>query len=336
MLKIVTDISAIDLQEWSKFVYSHPHGNIFQSPEMYDMYNRTKKYSPDIIIVYENNQIIGCLLSVVITEHNGRIGLFSARSVVIGGPLVSNNDIAIAKLMLLEYDKKMKRKAIYSQFRNTYNLLSVNNAFQEYKYKFKSHLNFLISLKQSEEALWEHIGSRRKKQIKKAIKNNLKVEVLTPDSVTEDILLKCYDIITGVYRKAGLPLADKDFIFSAFHNRVLIVFIVKAGHEILGCRLALSYRRCLLGWYAGSYQKYYSLFPNDILIWETLRWGMNNGYEVFDYGGAGSPNKPYGVREFKAQMGGELINPGRYEKTHKPFLMLLGKVGMKTFKMIRR
>ena len=34
MLKIVTDILAIDLQEWSKFVYSHPHGNIFQSREM--------------------------------------------------------------------------------------------------------------------------------------------------------------------------------------------------------------------------------------------------------------------------------------------------------------
>ena len=102
-----------------------------------------------------------------------------------------------------------------------------------------------------------------------------------------------------------------------------------------GCRFGLLYRDSIYGWYAGSYSQYYSLFPNDILIWETLRWGIKKGYKTFDYGGAGEPNKPYGVRGFKQQMGGTLVNFGRYEKIHRPFMYKIGVLGMKILKMLR-
>ena len=90
----------------------------------------------------------------------------------------------------------------------------------------------------------------------------------------------------------------------------------------------------MYGWYAGSYAKHYKLFPNEILIWETLRWCCLNGYESFDYGGAGNPNKPYGVREFKSQMGGLLVNYGRFEKTHKKVIMCIAGVGYKMYQIL--
>jgi len=37
-------IENIDREEWSKFVYNHPYGNIFQTPEMAEVYKRTKNY----------------------------------------------------------------------------------------------------------------------------------------------------------------------------------------------------------------------------------------------------------------------------------------------------
>ena len=67
---------------------------------------------------------------------------------------------------------------------------------------------------------------------------------------------------------------------------------------------------------------------------ETLRWACENGFRVFDYGGAGSPNKPYGVRLFKSQMGGELVEYGRYEKVHKPLLMKIAKLGFSILRNI--
>ena len=74
--------------------------------------------------------------------------------------------------------------------------------------------------------------------------------------------------------------------------------------------------------------------PNDILIWETLRWACANGYKVFDYVGAGNPNKPYGVREFKKQMGGELVDYGRYEKVYHPLKMKIATVGYTLYRKL--
>jgi len=38
----ITD--SADVTKWSEFVYNHPHGNIFQTPEMAEVYKRTKNY----------------------------------------------------------------------------------------------------------------------------------------------------------------------------------------------------------------------------------------------------------------------------------------------------
>ena len=42
-LRITTDI---DHEKWGEFVNSHPCGNIFQTPEMREVYERTKNYEP--------------------------------------------------------------------------------------------------------------------------------------------------------------------------------------------------------------------------------------------------------------------------------------------------
>ena len=35
-----------DMKQWSEFVLNHPQGNIFQTPEMAEVYRRTKNYEP--------------------------------------------------------------------------------------------------------------------------------------------------------------------------------------------------------------------------------------------------------------------------------------------------
>ena len=189
--------------------------------------------------------------------------------------------------------------------------------------------------KTSTDNIWNRIGKGRIKQIKKAIKNQLSVDVFEND-IREDLIVKGYDIIKSVYKRAGLPLVGIDLIKEVCNKKLLVLFVVKdSTDKIIGCRFGIKYKDEIYGWYAGSYSEYYKLFPNDILIWETLKWSCENGYTVFDYGGAGEPNKPYGVRAFKSQMGGELVNYGRYELVHKKCLMMIGKLGLKLIKTIK-
>ena len=66
-----------------------------------------------------------------------------------------------------------------------------------------------------------------------------------------------------------------------------------------------------------------------------MEWGSNNGYKIFDFGGAGKPNLAYGVRDHKLKFGGELVEFGRFEKVHNKFLMKVGELGLKLYKFIK-
>ena len=71
-------------------------------------------------------------------------------------------------------------------------------------------------------------------------------------------------------------------------------------------------------------------------MWNVILWSKENNYKVFDFGGAGKPKIPYGVRDYKLKFGGELVNYGRYEKEHKKILMLLGRLAFKFYKLFKR
>jgi lipid II:glycine glycyltransferase (peptidoglycan interpeptide bridge formation enzyme) len=87
-------------------------------------------------------------------------------------------------------------------------------------------------------------------------------------------------------------------------------------------------------WYAAVDREYTSLCPSDILPWNGMLWGKENNIKIYDFAGAGKPNKEYSVREYKLKFGGSLINLGRYQCIHKPLMYRLGIVGIKLYKYI--
>ena len=48
--------------------------------------------------------------------------------------------------------------------------------------------------------------------------------------------------------------------------------------------------------------------------------------------GAGKPNVPYGVRDFKAEFGGQLVEHGRFLHICQPFLYRIGTLGVRLLK----
>ncbi|MGM9826375.1 MAG: lipid II:glycine glycyltransferase FemX [Paludibacteraceae bacterium] len=332
-MKILSN-NEIDRTTWAEFVKAHPKGNVFQTPEMYDVYTQTPGYTPQVIALAQDRKMVGLMMWVVMQEK-GIIARFSMRSIIQGAPLVKDDKLEYIAAILEAYEQMRDRKVIYTQIRNHSEMLTANDAFQQCEFRFKSHLNFIITLDE-EEVVWSRVGKGRIKQIKKAQKNGLYVDVFEPGQITDELINNGYCIIRSVYLRAGLPLTDIEQIRAANKQGILIIFVVRdAEGTMLGCRFGLLFRNSIYGWYAGSYIQYYSLFPNDLLIWETLRWGIKNGYEIFDYGGAGEPNKPYGVRTFKQQMGGELVNFGRYEKIHRKVMYIIGEIGVKLLKIFK-
>ena len=63
MIRILTH-SEIDRTKWAEFVQAHPKGNVFQTPEMYDVYVQTPGYTSQVIALEQDKQIVGLMLQV--------------------------------------------------------------------------------------------------------------------------------------------------------------------------------------------------------------------------------------------------------------------------------
>jgi len=329
-------VRKINEERWAEFISNHPNGNIFQTPEFYHVYKETTNYEPLFLgVIDEDNNLHAVLLAVIQKNFKGILGNFTARSIIFGGPIIRDDNKTVLDIILSEYNRIIKKKAIYSQFRNMCNLSDLKSVFAKNGFNFVDHLNIIINISKREEELWKEVNSKRRNEIKRAIREGTTFSV---KNSIED-LEKCYLILKGVYSRAKLPIPDFSFFESIFRksndNYGIKLFTAEFENKIIGCMLALVYRNTIYDFYAGAYLEYYNKYPNDLIPWEVFLWGEKNGFTKFDFGGAGKPNIHYGVRDYKKKFGGAFVNYGRFEKINKPLLMKLGKFGLKIFKIIR-
>jgi len=334
--RILSNAADIDREQWEKFVLNHPQGNIFQTPQMYSVYDMTNNFQPVVVACFENGSMAGVLLALIQREFKGIIGKLSARSIIWGGPLARDNDINILAALMNEYNRTIKKQALYSQIRNIFPMDWAKEALEKNGYKNEDHLDILIELDKPVEMLWREIHPTRRKQIDRGYRRGIDFNFIQkPDGA---ILSECYELIAIVYNKIKLPFPNKDLFLNSYLNlnERIGLFILKYHDKIVGCRFVLLYKKLIYDWYAGSDDEYLDKYPNDILPWEVIKWGANKGYSIFDFGGAGKPGVPYGVRDYKLKFGGKVVNYGRMQKIHNSLLYFAAVCGFWFWKLMKK
>jgi lipid II:glycine glycyltransferase (peptidoglycan interpeptide bridge formation enzyme) len=107
------------------------------------------------------------------------------------------------------------------------------------------------------------------------------------------------------------------------------------GNDPVAGSAELVYKDTIYGWYGGVDRGYSSYVPSEMLMWHILQWGAENGYRLYDFGGAGKPDEAYGVRDFKAKFGGELVCYGRNTRVHAPTRLAMSKVGYQLYRNLK-
>lgn len=333
--RVISDISEIDRQAWSEFVLRHPQGNIFQTPEIFDISDSSPRSIPLGVFCLQDDKIKGLGVVLILREYRGPAGRLTSRAVVTGGPLTVGNDPEITELILENLNKLVSGQAIYLEVRNLYDVSALHDRFLKYGYEYQQHLNILVNLKLKIDILSGNLHPTRRKQIERSKRRGVTVRI--SEAPEEYVIDSCYAILSGVYKKAGLPLPGPEYFSEAFKvlsgNKMIAVFLAELDSEIIGFRYVLCFNKVLYDWYAGSSDRYLDKYPNDILPWEVMMWGIGHDYELFDFGGAGRPDEHYGVRDFKMKFGGTLVNYGRYRVVYK---RLIYTIASSMFSFYRR
>jgi len=330
MSRIVTEC---DSNKWKKFLINHSEGNIFQSEEIYSVYLKTKNYSPiKLFSINESNgDIEGLLISNTINDMGKIMGFIGSRTIIQGGPLIKNNSKHVLIKLIGYYNRIIKNKTIFTEIRNSY---EVKDFLSNIDYEYEDHLNYHINLTLGIDKLWSNIHKSRKKNIKKSDKKGVIIEEIN----NEDEMNEFNRLLKETYDDVKIPLADRSLFNEAYKQLypkgLMKIFFAKYKGMYIGTRAILLFKDVIFDWYAGSSRDHLNLNPDSIIVWHLLKWGYENGFSLFDFGGAGKPEVFYGPREFKRRFGGKLVCYGRYTKVHSPIKMKFALKGFELYKKI--
>lgn len=329
-------VNQLEEAAWREFVHNHPHGNIFHTPEMFQVFARTKGYQPALWAAKsDNGQVLALLLPVKITVLDGLLRYFSSRSVAYGSVLCLQDHEGREALsrLLRKYNKKIGGSVVFTELRNLFDMSGLQDILSSQRYAYEGHLNYLINLSRPLEEIWQDIRSNARRNIQKARKSGVVIE----EAESLDELLGAYTLLHDVYKRIQVPLPHSSLFEACFEllhpQNMMRILLAKVEGATIGVLTLLLYKDLVYYWYTGTIRSHASFRAGDLLVWHALEFGHRNGYRLFDFGGGGKPDEEYGVRDFKAKFGGELVNFGRNTCVHSPLRL---KISEKGYHLIRR
>ena len=326
----ILDHQTIDRKVWEHFVDRQPGSSAFHTPSMVDLFTGVPGHRVSSFFMVHGDELVG--LFILYHHQNGPFPFnrLTARGISWAGPLVRDRDPDLLDQLMASVSNK---RDIYTEIRSINDLQWAMDGLKKAGFVYDSHYDIFNDISDLD-AAWGKLKANRRNSVRRSIKRGLEAEVKREVSVAE--AEDCYHILKKRYREIKHPVPSRDFILGIQDHLVrggqLVAVLTRVEGRIVGFLWALTHKEQVFDWYMAFDSVHADKFVTDRLVWEIMKWGGENGYKVFDFGGGGKPNVPYGVRQFKLQFGGELVESGRLRMVHRPALMKLGESGLKLYK----
>ena len=344
-IKILT-YKEIDRTEWGRTVQESRTGTWFQSPEAYEFFaSMPELFRPFAIAVERVNELTsertlrGVCVGYV-TKERSRLKQFFTRRAIIQGGVCLTEDATNEEVrnLLVALREHIEHKCIYIEMRNFEDYSKWREAFEDAGFRYERHLNFHIDCT-DKEAMWEGLSERRRRQVRKALKSGVTIKSegvreLENEGVSELEIRDFYRILSELYRtKVKTPLFPETFFLEAYRQGIAKYLLVKHEGKVIGGMMIVSSSSCVYEWYiCGLDAEYKEQYPSVMATWAAMEYANKHGLARFDVMGAGKPGVPYGVRDFKAEFGGTLVEHGRWLYIGNTLLYCLGLIGVKLLK----
>ena len=328
-------------------------GTWFQTPEAYELYESMPEFFRPFVVAVERvndltneRTLCGVCVGYVTKEKNAIKQYFTRRAIIIGGPALADDATEEEVITLMKAVRQhlvighwsLVNAPIYIETRNFNDYSRWKGAFEQAGFSYQPHLNFHVDCT-DKEAMWERMSENRKRQIKKQPNPG---PSLQGRDVSEEDIKEWYEILKELYRtKVKTPLWPVEFFIEAYRQGVGKFLLVKHEGKVIGGSMVVEWKPSLQGgvggrlgtvyeWFeCGRNAQYKEQYPSVCATYAGMCYAAEHGCARYDMMGAGVPGVPYGVRDFKAEFGGEMVKHGRFLYVCKPWLYRIGKLGVK-------
>ena len=330
----------IDPQQWQALTDRSPYATWFQTKEAYEFYAANKQEMTPFACGVERDGVLRAVcVGYVTREKSSFKQYFTRRAIIIGGPLIANiaNEEDVARMLYAiqqpyrliaqsPYRPTWRNLPIYIETRNFQDYSQWKEVFEACGFSYQPHLNIQVTCDAA-----HTMSEQRRRQVKKAISNGATI----CEAQSEQEIRDWYKILQQLYReKVRTPLFSEEFFLQFYRNGVGKYLLVKyLGKVIGGMMCPILDGRAIYEWYVcGMDEDYREQYPSVMATYAAIEYAKQNGLPLFDFMGAGKPDANYGVRDFKMEFCGHLVEHGRFLCVRKQMLYRIGKIGIKFLK----
>ena len=312
--------------------------NVFQTVEWMRLFEQEKGTKVVLFTVYSGSTLL-LLQPLTINRYYRHIPCkFASYAVAWREPWRAENiadkeAIKAFKLMVVKIEKYCRKRVLYIEYRHfsqctTHNVqptvLSLGEKCTIFdSYKKLPWYNIYREFEAGEDVA-ETMKRDKKRQLKQSFETGVEV-VLEP---TREQIVEWYGLLKRLYWRIHRPLPSVNVFLKLNKSGIGRVFVVTyRGRVISGSamlyflskaknfQLSTLNSQLFYDWYRASVdEKIEGVYPSVVSTWQALQLVADMGGGRFDFMGAGSQNREYGVRDFKLKFGGKLTAEYRYRK----------------------
>jgi len=219
-----------------------------------------------------------------------------------GGPLVRSYGKSDKNLLVNGFIKEFslfcEKNNIVSEFIRFHPLMENHANFINRLEIEKMNSIIYVDLSLTEEELWGNYKRNNRKNIKKAMRNDIEVVVDEEFEFLDEFLEIYYETIkkNNAKKYYFFPKIFFEFIRVSL-NKNFVLFISKKNNKIISVELALYDKDVIYSFLGGTLSEYFLLRPNNLLKHKLILWAKEKNIKYYLIGGGYHPGD--GIFEYK-------------------------------------
>jgi hypothetical protein len=164
------------------------------------------------------------------------------------------------------------------------------------------HYTYRIDLSKGSEHVWNRFDRKLRVDINRATKEH--VEIHQGD--LEDLMFVADSLSRRFYEQGFTPNNYREYLtdlFRAFYPNNLKIFIAHYNGQRIGGMVTLCFKQVIYLWIGIPKSQITGISPNDLVQWEAIKWGCENGYLFYEEMDGGNNLR---LRHFKSKYNPDL------------------------------
>ncbi len=215
-----------------------------------------------------------------------------------GGALVNTTNENFIIQFESAFLRYCKEENIIAEFIRFHPLLRNESIFKHNIEILHNRYTVWLDLTSEIDDIWMHqVSTQNRNTIRKCKKNGLVVQI-------SDDYEEFYDIYIQTMKKVqadSFYLFDFEYFMKLKKNKNIILFRVRKENETIAAAIFMKYGVYFHYHLAGSKKEALKWAPNNILLWEAIKYAKTQGCKIFHFGGGLTDSKEDNLFRFKSK-----------------------------------